>query len=175
MDDYNPPKILFIKNVYLKDCIKMDDLFEQKLIDENTIDPSITGYEKYKLLPLFFTSLETWPTTTNINCWYCSLTFDTIPIFIPTSIEMSGSQLIFGREGCFCSFSCAKTYIDIYYSNIRHNVNKYNMLELLFKEIYGRKPRDIKPAPHHHTMLQYGGNLSAQEYRDKIHELTALI
>lgn len=88
-------KILLIKSVFLRDCIKNDVIEEPE-----EPEPVITS------LPSVFYGLDSWLTSTSIPCDQCKKTFDTIPVFIPTSIQGS----IMKTSGCYCSFNCMNSY-----------------------------------------------------------------
>lgn len=77
--------MVFLRNVKLSDCINIDDLFEEKLMDQVNDDPQ--PVEVGPKLPDVYKGLKTWPKTTKLLCWHCNLAFDDIPVFIPKSIE----------------------------------------------------------------------------------------
>lgn len=172
------PKILFIKNVFIKDCKIADDLMELKLMESaNTNEHSSDEKQvkTYDKLPIIFTK-ETWPTTTNILCWYCNCQFNNMPLFIPNNIEPSNTTIesngyIMGTEGCFCSFNCCYSYIDLYYPSMVTNNNKKTMLKFLYKAIYGSMPDSIIHAPNKYLMVQYGGDMSINAYQNIIQKL----
>ncbi len=74
-------------------------------------------------------------------------------------------------DGCFCSFNCALAYIDYTYLRSADNNNRKNMLDFLFREWYGiAKPFIEKTLPKT-KMVQYGGNMTPQAFRQLIMEL----
>jgi hypothetical protein len=164
--EFKVPKILFIRGLFLKDCIPIDDIFEQQLIDRlDEDDEKIMEFDK---IPSVFTTLNTWVKKINIQCWLCDLNFDTSPVFIPRLIEPSGCGYTIGTEGCFCTFSCAMAYINIHYPKIYDNVRKHDMLKFLYKIFHDAKAREILSSPNRHEMVHYGGPLSINEYRTKV-------
>jgi hypothetical protein len=178
--EYQSPKILFIKNVFINDCILMDDLMEQKLMDEaNETAETKQIDDKFTKLPTIFTDIKSWPKRTDILCWNCDRTFAECPIFIPKTMEpntIANAATAIGKynistEGCFCSFNCALAHILTYYPKMHEQINKIGMLRLLFKEFYGFQPKDIIPAPDRFKMIQYNGNLSSSEYSAIIKDL----
>lgn len=171
-DDYDINCILFIKNVYPEDCIS-DDLFEKKLLDQadEQIHQPIIEINQYNKLPHVFINIEEWPKHTILHCWNCDLTFENIPIFIPKTSEISINGVVMGREGCFCSFNCALAYINLYYHKINDNINKRNLLNILFKRLYNKPPKEIIPAPSKYEMIHYGGSSTISEYREKIKKI----
>lgn len=160
-------KILFIKGVFIKDCMPSDDIFEKQIIEQlNYNTPYIDIYNK---IPLIFTSLDTWIKKTNLNCWNCCLEFDSIPVFIPKIIEPSVyDEYNISTYGCFCSFSCAMAHNNIYNKKICDNIHVKNMLLFLYK-IYNKKSvREIIASPSKFQMTQYGGNLEKIQYKNEI-------
>ena len=61
--------------------------------------------EKIVSLPSVFEK-GIWPEATNIKCWWCTLSFDDVPCFIPKKMR-NGKYHVFG---CFCSFNSAMAY-----------------------------------------------------------------
>ena len=55
--EYKIQKLLFLKGVFIKDCIPSDDIFERHIIDRlNITEPMI----EYKSIPTIFNGLSTW-------------------------------------------------------------------------------------------------------------------
>jgi hypothetical protein len=180
IEEYQSPKILFIKNVFINDCILMDDLMEKKLMEEaNETAETKQVDDKYTKLPSIFTNIKIWPKKTDILCWHCDRTFYGPPIFIPKTMEPNitigtgsgdGKYLI-STEGCFCSFNCAVSYVLTNYNKSYEKINKIGMLKLLFREFYGKAPNDIIPSPPRYQMVQYNGSLTLNEYSTHIRDL----
>jgi hypothetical protein len=169
--EYEIPSILFIKGVFIRDCIPIDELFEQQLMEQLNNDNPVICYEKF---PSFFVNNKTWIKTTNIKCWYCDLSFDSKPVFIPKMIEHSGitNDYNIPTLGCFCSFCCAKSYCDIYYTRICDHIKINDMLKFLYNIFNGKKIKEINSAPNKYEMVQYGGSLDPLEFRKKIVQLS---
>lgn len=182
------PKILFIKGIFIKDCLS-DDIFEKKILEhtnpqsdynidnndlETPIDINFINYEKF---PTTFESIETWKKKTNIKCWCCTLSFDTIPIFIPNVIEpitpknkierenMLKQQFSISVYGTFCSFGCAYFFIESHNFSIAEKIESLNKLKLLHKLMYNKKIKDIGYYPSPYRLEQYGGNLTIAEFK----------
>ena len=111
--EYKIPKILFLRGVFIKDCIPLDDIFERQLIEQLNIENPIVTYNDF---PSIFTNLNSWIKKTNLKCWYCDLNFDNMPVFIPKVIEHSGLNTDYNISsyGCFCSFCCATEYTNLH-------------------------------------------------------------
>jgi hypothetical protein len=189
------PKILFIKGVFKKNCM-MDDFFEKKIlenIDSNFAEPNVlfsatadgvayreTGHaqpskpaEKYCKLPSVFTDIEAWPDLTNILCWNCSLSFDHVPIFIPKVIEpimrhKDGKKLSITPEGTFCGFGCAHRFIQTQNFSIIDRIEKLNKLKFFYKLLYGEAMPTYHSFPSPHSMVQYGGDVSIDDFKKNI-------
>jgi hypothetical protein len=179
------PSILFIKGVYKKDCSN-DDIFEKKIL-ENTpsveidfngdIDisdiSSITNcnnFVNYEKLPNIFESIETWQKKTKLKCWNCTLSFTSIPVFIPKVIEpnfgkgKNKKNYSISVHGVFCTFACAKQHVENRNYSLSERVETLNKLKLLYKLFYGDKMKDTPSTTTPFQMKQYGGDLTEDEY-----------
>ena len=95
------------------------------------------------------------------NCFWCTCSFDTPTIYIPT-IKMKENYKVYG---CFCSPECATSYLfnEPIVETIKYE--RYQMLNYLYGKIYDYK-EVIKMAPSpFYTLDKYYGNLNIQEYR----------
>ena len=172
--DYGTSNILFIKGVFIKDCIPLGDIFEQQIMDQLTIETPIV---EHKLLPANFVGLDKWVKSNTLKCWYCDLQFETIPIFIPNLIEPSNNtnKYNIGVEGCFCSFCCSMSYNNLYNPKICRNIKVKEMIIFLYKIFNNRTIKEILPSPSKYVMKHYGGPLEIAEYREKIHALEKIM
>jgi hypothetical protein len=151
--------IIFLEGVNPSDYVEMEDDFEQKLLDDiESIDDDINII--YSKIPNVFKSFDTWVKQTNLKCWCCDFTFDTMPIFIPIYMHANTCNSIeMGTKGNFCSFNCACSYI------IQHNMDDfYTYLIHLYKYFTGKKIYQIIPSPPKTNMIKYGGWLTDIEY-----------
>jgi hypothetical protein len=167
--EYKVPKLLFIRGVFLKDCMPIDDIFEQKLMDQLNLEDDIVQQEP---LPSMFNSMAQWPRNTNIKCWHCDLTFHDIPVFIPKGIDAKSRDTYnISTHGCFCSFNCAAAYNNLYNTKICNNINVREMLLFLYKVFNKKTVYEIPAAPSRYIMKQYCGQLDVAGYQLKIGEL----
>ena len=105
----------------------------------------------------------------NICCWWCSHTFDTLPIGLPEKFYNN----IFYVTGHFCSFNCAMAYNSSLndYKMLDRISLLYHMRNMIYLSIYPN--RDIKilddliVAPPRYMLKMYGGKLNIQEFRDR--------
>lgn len=99
------------------------------------------------------------PEKTVISCWWCTMTFDSIPVYIPESYFND----TFSVFGCFCSFNCAAAY------NLDMNdykVKERNSLLMMLATIYYKKSvKEFTIAPRREILEKFGGILTINEYR----------
>jgi hypothetical protein len=73
-------------------------------------------------------------------------------------------------DGVFCSFNCAKSYID----DNKH-VRMYDQSDILLKKMYSEmicaKIVCISPAPHWRTLDHYGGHLNIIKFRESFNNI----
>ena len=180
---------LFLQGVFKRDGRKLEDMLKDQLLWEDSRDISldIQDVKGYNTIPVQFNNEETWPKSTNVQCWWCTLNFDSVPRFIPISIEPTtdgvvgtvilASELkktpnkkayIISTKGLFCSFNCVSAYICIHTHDMFDRLNKLSMLKFVYEMLTKKKARDIKSSPHPTDMIQFGGLLSISQYQAKI-------
>lgn len=180
--------ILFLQGVFKKDCKRIEDMFEDKLMTKNVINQETKIYDK---IPVNFTNVNDWPKSTNLLCWYCSRSFKNRPWFEPQSIEpvsevsngkvldcneikklVNKKQISIGVRGVFCTCNCTRAYIDLHTRDISDKLNKIAMLKYVYEIFMGKSIPDIQPAPPPTEMQQYGGGtLTVLDYQQKIDSL----
>jgi len=167
--EFAVPKVLFIKGVFIKDCIPIDDLFDEQIMDQ--LEEDSIEINTYNALPSMFYNMKQWPTKTNLRCFYCDRNFDTIPKFVPKTIEPSKDGYTMATEGCFCTFNCGASYINLIYPKIHDKLNKKNMLKLLYKVFTGKTTTEIQCSPSKYGMIHYGGDINNQDYGKSISKI----
>lgn len=179
MDDiefnYKRSNILFLKNVFLANLATPEEQFETRLLDEVT--PAQTRHQhavietpKYVALPERFNGLDNWPKSSNLLCWYCRLSHNNRPVFIPLGVTPDTTGNIhMDTHGHFCSFSCAKRYIDINFGFDPTWDDKIRHLNILHKIFTGNKIKFIVPAIEYTKMKPYCGDtgFTEREYKEK--------
>lgn len=108
-------------------------------------------------------------------CWWCRLEIpsDWHPLGLPIKMN-DKKRMEFLCEGLFCSFNCimsyAHTLTDVRYKDVGMYVT------LLYRQVIGRDCwiTKIIPAPSWKNLRQYGGKLTAEEYRSTFNKLTIL-
>ena len=167
MISYKIPKILFIKDLFLKDIS----------LNNNNRGEIITKIEnmKYEKLPSIFTDIKYWPKKTNLVCWHCSLSFTDIPVFIPTIIE----PVIFKNKnnehsitvyGVFCCFGDAFEFVKNSNWSLTERIEACNKLKYLYKIFYNIKYEEKCNYPSIYSMIQYGGDLTINQYKKIIND-----
>ncbi len=175
------PKFLFIKNVFKSDCIGLNDMIEQRINENDPYKANIYEYRtKINLIPTYttecdyqknptiFESLESWPRSTNIHCWYCFNRFSGAPKFIPIVIEpgtfKNKCRYQITTEGNFCRWSCCKSFIKESTSDLTKYTEKYNNLCFLYSLWTGKYPQYIPDAPNKFMQVKFGGDLTKEQF-----------
>ena len=95
------------------------------------------------------------------KCWWCRNNFDTLAISLPEDYF----QEKFICMGHFCSFNCALSYnLEL---NDQKTWKRKSLLFLLYKKTYN-KYIQIYPAPSWRTLIEYGGNLTIEKFRENL-------
>jgi hypothetical protein len=133
----------------------------KNITQENVL--TITKETKKTLVNLGLINLETnklqYCEKTNIACWHCCYTFDSVPLFLPEKYH-NGKFYVFGN---FCTWSCMLAYnnqIDEYRKQIRNS-----LIKKLYKDIYGVECL-IKPAAQKEILEKFGGPVKIDKFRD---------
>jgi hypothetical protein len=166
------PKFIFIKGVFKRDLIT-EEMMEKKMI------ANITDYKDdekkmvlYSKLPNIFESIDKWPAETNLLCWTCSMSFNSIPVFIPKVIEPSISKdykYSIGTYGVFCCFSDALAFIQRSNWNFIDKINAVKKLKFLYKVFYGKEWQEENiVSPSILETIPYGGDIDLVRFRDMI-------
>lgn len=166
IDNYEPPNVLFLRGCFLDDCNSVEDLFDEKLMNEGI--PECEFYEikdtQYNKIPQTFESLDVWPKKTNLKCWMCDCSFQNIPIFIPLTIDKNNHMDTLGN---FCAWGCAARYIDLYF-DFDERWEKHALLRVLYHLFTGNLINEIVSAHPKTEMVQYGGKKTVKEYREHL-------
>jgi hypothetical protein len=113
-----------------------------------------------------FVKNEDWLYKTDVCCWWCCHSFDSVPIGIPEKYD----QLLqkFHVKGVFCSFSCMIAYKN----ETKSGYLKEYLIKYLYSKITGTLLLDanLQPAPPRCTLKMFGGELSIEEFRNSFKE-----
>jgi hypothetical protein len=103
--------------------------------------------------------------TKNTKCWWCKNTFENPPVQMPEDYY-NGT---FYCTGHFCGFNCIKAYnLDTADSL---TWKRDSLINLLYYQTF-LEYKEIIVAPHWLTLIEFGGELSIQEFRKNFIELT---
>jgi len=193
-------KILFLPGVFLQDCPDSDpeseDVLEISLEDSEdlTVGPCKELKPKiYDELQTQYINRDLWKKTTNLHCWACGLTFNTVPYAIPIGwtkrlvspdniddqTEASDSSLlsstrrfkempIMEMHGNFCHGGCGAWYIlkvgDPKIPNKRESMELYIIFH---NDLTGESVNYMPCAEPRTRMHMYCGSIgiSDEEYR----------
>lgn len=168
---YKRPNILTLTDISLDDYISFEEAVEKKMYnDEDKIENKNIIYS-YNKIPQLFTTLNDWITNTNLNCWSCTFTFNTVPKFIPIYIREINDSVEIGVFGNMCSFNCAELWIETHYSSREEMRKLQNNLYYLYYLFTGKRISFIKPALCKTNLLQYGGSMNEEEFIQHMKEL----
>ncbi len=152
--------LLILRGVYLNDLT---------VEDSSTIGISSPLVE-YDEIPKRFTSVTTWPQTTNLLCWSCGLLPLGPPAFVPANPEKDKD----GGDVCdvvcnFCGWNCVIEYV----MKELPEDQRWDALEtvcLFESKFSGRRKEKIMPPLHRTKMAAYcgKGGLTAPEWRAEV-------
>lgn len=106
---------------------------------------------------------HSWPSTTNVKCWWCCHTFTGVPIGIPIKFDKNKKKFIV--KGIFCDWGCMYAYLQSSkYSKI---INIDSLINDMYIRFTGASIKDkIVPALPRETLVDFGGTLSIDIFRD---------
>lgn len=115
---------------------------------------------------------EGWPISCNLRCWSCTLTFQGVPHFIPTSMfettvaddtGRTRPTVAFRRLGVTCTANCSATYIE---RNMRGEAaaQAKELLVHLYYAMHGKRVVWFEPASPHTDLKSYGGTKSDAQF-----------
>jgi hypothetical protein len=144
-----------VEDIFIKPETNDGELkFLRKKIDE--LNLKLNKYEK-NLKP----SIVQCNDNNNTRCWWDTYTFTTPPVKMPESY-FNG---IFNCIGNFCSWECMMSFnIDINDENIS---KRTSLIYMMYKKTY-KQYKEIKPAPSWKTLIDFGGILSIDEFRNNL-------
>lgn len=97
----------------------------------------------------------------NSKCWWCKYGFTTKSLGIPTSYINEKFLL----EGNFCSFNCIISYsLDM---KDNDHWKRKSLIKYFYYKTFGEH-KIIYPAPHWKSLIDFGGPLTIQEFRDDL-------
>ena len=133
-------------------------------MDDIQINNRKKGY--FELMRRFVCS-DKWLYNTDVCCWWCCHTFDTVPIGNPDRYDRNVEK--FRVKGVFCSFSCLMAYRN-------DSCKQYSMTNYLVKFMYSKLTgtflldSNLTPAPPRSSLKMFGGDLTIEEFRNAFRE-----
>lgn len=166
---FKVPKILYIHAVFVEDCKEIADVLEERLLEDNKdTQKPVKSYT----LPHIYYGKDTWLQNCDVKCFYCDRFFDTMPLFVPKSIEKSiDGKFYMPREGCFDTWPCVAKYISLQYPNYTDFQEKMSMLLFLYENMTGEKLISIPYNISKYDMIYYTGQLTSAKWSKKNAEL----
>lgn len=128
--------------------------------DQNTTFTAVKLHGK--VMTLKGTRLETWPSTTEVACWYDTFPFSTVPIPLPHHYDQQKKAFVI--YGNVCSVECGLAYM--HRESRRHDLwERVVLFEDMMRKVFGQKIMGCEPAPPFLTLSRFGGFYSIEEYR----------
>jgi hypothetical protein len=173
---HNKTFILFLKGVHINQYVSIEQRIQQRSLQTPSLqviqNKNILYFDK--IPPVY--NFHDWIENTNLKCWNCDSKFNTVPIFIPTSIDGSINSEVTNTTmktvGNFCWFNCAATYINNHY----HSDEKWKYLEylkILYHQFTKKYIVNIIPAPNRTDNIEYGGLMTIEDIKKRIAFLKA--
>lgn len=172
--------VLHLDDITYKDIINSRELTGDMGGDiHNNDDDSFGKYIDeivFDKIPRYFSSYNSWIKSTNISCFFCTLSIDGIPVPVATGVEYNndGRNVRYTVKHLCCSFNCAYAHID---SEYKGDVNKHKYISILkeiYQKIYNKKIVVIQPSPDKSRLQHHGGDLTPKEYRTCIKSLSEI-
>jgi hypothetical protein len=96
----------------------------------------------------------------SVKCWWCCNTFKSKAIYLPHKLINN----IYYVTGIFCSFNCVLSYN--YNIKDAYTVTRANLIYLMYSQLLS-PIEHIVPAPPKEVLIEFGGYLTIDEYREK--------
>ena len=94
------------------------------------------------------------------KCWWCTYKFDNNPIYLPHKYVNKTYYV----TGYFCSFNCVVSYN--YSLKDTWTTSRSNLIYLMYNQIIDID-KEIIPAPPKEVLIDYGGYMTIEEFREK--------
>ena len=182
--------LLIFRDVFLSDLEDyVNNKYKEKIMDITTNNDDIIRYienfgeekneEDYVsvVIPKHFKNFDEWLIDCNLHCWYCSLKFTSIPVFIPIELYKNifdksniGNDYICKVHGIYCSWNCVISYASENFSETKY----YDIIQNIYyvrkciNDMIGKDTNyHINKAPSKTYMVSYrgGDGIREEEYR----------
>lgn len=153
--------ILFIQGVFDSRC-NINSIIDEKYNSEN-IDYDIPENKGWDTIPSKFTNKKSWPSGLNVLCGTCSMSCEdhylSIPLVYKKPVTPDKYNIIMHKA--FNSWPCMVYYV----KNHMNNNNLESNIIKFYKILTGiKRTTTILPCSDPTTMVQYGGNLTSEEW-----------
>jgi hypothetical protein len=118
-------------------------------------------YTPYKLFGANMREKIEWPTCTDICCWYCCHDFKSQPVCIPANHNQLERH--FEVFGIFCSWNCAKAYIQQSYSS--ESSEQLMWMRIMAQQVFHTTLKQFHAAPPRIFLQMFGGHLTIEQFR----------
>lgn len=149
----------------------------EEIINDSNIDENINKEGKINIIKEnnrkkgFFEILSkiiynnNWIYSTDVHCWWCCHTFNSIPVGLPDSYNYETNK--FRVKGIFCSFSCMLAY-----KQDKRILNVDYLIKALYCKLTKTLLNDseLKHAPPRCSLKIFGGELTIDEFRNATRE-----
>ena len=162
------PKILQIKGVHPQDCITIGSIFDNDRL-------LITAEVKEDSVPSIFQDKDTWVRFSSLKCVNCTLTFDSIPIPCPITMQRKkNNDVMFtckknknNKVIVFCSFECLINHVFDTISNDSTRTLILKMVEYM-AVAFGVHPKSIKRGLGREDIDAYGGLYTVKKFKNQL-------
>lgn len=133
-------------------------------VRQNEADTTNQQTGQYELLSQFLHS-DTWLRKTNVSCWWCCHSFNTVPLGLPLKYDIDTKK--FRVQGVYCSFACMMAS-----HQDKPRKSEAHLIKYLYSKVTGTPLIDcqITPAPPRSCLAKFGGPLSIDQFRNATKE-----
>ncbi len=126
-------------------------------------------------IPKQFCGVSSWPTHTDLKCWFCDRVPTSYPKFLPRNPKQVDGEPWCEPIGNFCEWSCVVSHVyDKYRDEHTHDLIA---LICIFENVFsGCRKTHIPRSPEKTEMIAYCGSagITEKEYDEKITRLKLL-
>lgn len=102
------------------------------------------------------------------SCWWCRLPIETEILGCPLSLENE----IYYTDGIYCSPNCIKAYILEYLQDDSRYRDSLRLLSIMVADVLGYKSTHINPSLPWRVLIQYGGHITPEKYKEMSKHIT---
>lgn len=128
--------------------------------DQNTTFTAVKLHGK--VMTLKGTRIDSWPSNTEVACWYDTFSFSSVPIPLPHHYDQQKKAFVV--YGNVCSVECGLAYM--HRESRRHDLwERIVLFEDMMHKVFHIKTMGCEPAPPFLTLTRFGGFFSIEEFR----------